>query len=113
MSDFGMPSVLKSKPASAKPEPFSTKRVLEARTSTTVVGLSVPVQSSTTLAVFSLGMFAWGAQNILARGFYAARDTLTPAIVGTVLTFLNLPLYWLLVRHYQHLGLAMASSIGI
>jgi len=69
--------------------------------------------TAATLAVFSLGMFAWGAQNILARGFYAARDTLTPAIVGTVLTFLNLPLYWLLVRHDQHLGLALASSVGI
>jgi putative peptidoglycan lipid II flippase len=69
--------------------------------------------TSTTLAVFSLGMFAWGAQNILARGFYAARDTLTPAIVGTALTFLNLPAYWWLVRRYQHLGLALASSIGI
>jgi len=69
--------------------------------------------TAATLAVFSLGMFAWGAQNILARGFYAARDTLTPAIVGTVLTFLNLPLYWLLVRRYQHLGLAAASSAGI
>jgi len=69
--------------------------------------------TAATLAVFSLGMFAWGAQNILARGFYAARDTLTPAIVGTVLTFLNLPLYWLLVRRYQHMGLAAASSAGI
>lgn len=66
-----------------------------------------------TLAVFSLGMFAWGAQNILARGFYAARDTLTPAITGTALTFLNLPLYWWMVHHYQHLGLAFASSVGI
>jgi putative peptidoglycan lipid II flippase len=65
------------------------------------------------LVVFSLGMFAWGAQDILARGFYAARDTLTPAIVGTALTFLNLPLYWWLVHHYQHLGLALASSAGI
>lgn len=69
--------------------------------------------TAATLAVFSLGMFAWGAQNILARGFYAARDTLTPAIVGTTLTFMNLPLYWLLVRRYQHLGLAAASSVGI
>ena len=65
------------------------------------------------LAVFSLGMFAWGAQNILARGFYAARDTLTPAILGTALTFLNLPLYWFLAHHYQYLGLATASSAGI
>jgi putative peptidoglycan lipid II flippase len=65
------------------------------------------------LAVFSLGMFAWGAQNILARGFYAVRDTLTPAITGTALTFLNLPLYWWLAHHYQYLGLAVASTVGI
>ncbi len=69
--------------------------------------------TASTLAFFSVGMFAWGAQNILARGFYAARDTLTPAVVGTALTFLNLPVYWLLVGRAQHLGLAMASSTGI
>jgi len=69
--------------------------------------------TATALALFSLGMFAWGAQNILARGFYAARDTLTPAWVGTALTFLNLPIYWILVRHFQHGGLALASSCGI
>lgn len=65
------------------------------------------------LAAFSLGMFAWGAQNILARGFYAARNTLIPAIVGTVITFLNLPVYWWLVHRFQFLGLALASSAGI
>jgi len=69
--------------------------------------------TAATLVFFSLGMFAWGAQNILARGFYAARDTLTPAWVGTALTFLSLPVYWILVRHFQHLGLALASSCGI
>jgi putative peptidoglycan lipid II flippase len=69
--------------------------------------------TAATLAIFSLSMFAWGAQNILARGFYAVRDTLTPAIAGTALTLLNLPVYWLLVRRAQHLGLAAASSIGI
>ena len=69
--------------------------------------------TATALAIFTLGMFAWGAQNILARGFYAARDTLTPAITGTALTFLNLPLYWWLAHHYQYRGLALASSVGI
>ena len=69
--------------------------------------------TASTLALFSLGMFGWGAQNILARGFYATQNTLTPAVVGTVLTFLNLPVYWLLVRREQHLGLALASSLGI
>jgi putative peptidoglycan lipid II flippase len=58
-------------------------------------------------------MVAWALQNILARAFYAARDTITPAVVGTGLTFLSLPVYWLLVRHFQHLGLALASSMGI
>ncbi len=66
-----------------------------------------------TLGMFSLGMFAWGAQNILARGFYAARDTLTPAIAGTLMTVLNLPVYWILSREMQHTGLALASSIGV
>lgn len=69
--------------------------------------------TAATLVFFSLGLFAWGAQYILARGYYATRNTLTPAIVGTALTFANLPLYWLLVRRAQHLGLALASSIGI
>jgi len=65
------------------------------------------------LAYFSLGMFAWGVQNLLSRGFYAARDTLTPAIIGTCFTFLNIPLYWYCMKHWQHLGLAIASSIGV
>ncbi len=66
-----------------------------------------------TLVWFSTGMFAWGAQNILARGFYAMRDTITPAVVGTSLTILTIPVYWALSRKEQHIGLAMASSIGI
>jgi putative peptidoglycan lipid II flippase len=69
--------------------------------------------TAATLACFSLGMFAWGAQNLLARGFYATRDTITPAVVGTGFTLLNLPVYWWLVHRAQHLGLALASSVGI
>ncbi len=65
------------------------------------------------LVWFSLGMFAWGAQNILARGFYATHDTITPAVVGTILTGLNILLSWYLVRREAYIGLAMASSIGI
>jgi putative peptidoglycan lipid II flippase len=65
------------------------------------------------LAFFSLGLFAWGAQNILARGFYATRDTITPAVVGTLTTLLSLPVYWVLVRRLDFRGLALASTIGI
>jgi putative peptidoglycan lipid II flippase len=66
-----------------------------------------------TLVFFSLGLAAWGAQTLLARGFYATRDTLTPAIAGTALTFLNLPVYWWLSHRMHYTGLALASSIGI
>jgi putative peptidoglycan lipid II flippase len=69
--------------------------------------------TSASLRVFSIGMFAWALQNILARAFYATRDTITPAVVGTGITFLSFPLYWWLARHFQHLGLALASSLGI
>ncbi|MGH9431601.1 MAG: murein biosynthesis integral membrane protein MurJ [Terriglobia bacterium] len=69
--------------------------------------------TAATLDFFSIGMFAWGAQNIVARGFYAVRDTLTPAITGTVMTVFTLPVYWFLSRRMEHLGLALASSIGV
>ena len=77
--------------------------------------LHVPDLNATAsaLALFSIGMFAWGAQGILARGFYAGRDTFRPALYGTAITFLNLPVYWLLVRPMQYRGLALASTIGI
>jgi putative peptidoglycan lipid II flippase len=65
------------------------------------------------LAIFSLGMFAWAAQYIFSRGFYATHNTWTPALVGTITTVVTLPLYWLLVQRYQYLGLALASSCGV
>jgi len=65
------------------------------------------------LALFSLGMFAWGAQYIFSRGFYATHNTWTPAIAGTVMTVINLPLYWWLVHRYRYEGLALASSCGV
>jgi putative peptidoglycan lipid II flippase len=77
--------------------------------------LQVPDLNATgaALALFSIGMFAWGAQGILSRGFYAGRNTLRPAVIGTAVTFLNLPVYWLLVKPMQFRGLALASTIGI
>jgi putative peptidoglycan lipid II flippase len=65
------------------------------------------------LSLFSLGMFAWGAQYLLSRGFYAIHNTWTPAVVGTLATLATLPLYSLLVHRLNYLGLALASSLGI
>jgi putative peptidoglycan lipid II flippase len=69
--------------------------------------------TAATLVFFSLGMFAWGAQFILGRGYYATRNTWTPAVASAASTLASLPVYWLLVQRAQHLGLALASSLGI
>jgi putative peptidoglycan lipid II flippase len=65
------------------------------------------------LAFFCIGMFAWGVRNFFSRGFHAIQDTITPAVVGTITTILSLPVYWFLSPHWQHEGLATASSICV
>ncbi len=65
------------------------------------------------LALFALSLALWSAQGIYARAFYAARNTLTPAISGTVVTLLSIPIYALLFHHIGVAGLAIASDIGI
>jgi putative peptidoglycan lipid II flippase len=68
---------------------------------------------SAALVFYSLGLIAWGTQYILARGFYATRNTIVPAVVGTLTTFASLPLYVWLMHLMGFKGLALASSIGI
>ena len=63
------------------------------------------------LAIFSAGLFARGAQMLVSRGLYASHDTITPAIAGTSMTFLGLPLYWYFSRRWDYRGLAAASSL--
>ena len=40
------------------------------------------------LIFYSIGLFAWSAQAIIARGFYSMQDSRTPVIVGTSVTVL-------------------------
>ncbi len=64
-------------------------------------------------AIFALSLALWSAQGIYARAFYAARNTLVPAISGTVVTCLSIPIYALLFRRFGVVGLAIASNLGI
>ncbi len=64
-------------------------------------------------AIFSLSLALWSAQGIYARAFYAARNTLVPAISGTVVTFVSIPVYAVLFHRVGVAGLAMASDVGI
>lgn len=63
------------------------------------------------ILVFSLAL--WAAQSIYARAFYAAGNTMTPAVAGTVITLLSIPIYRILFHSMGIAGLAIASDVGI
>jgi len=64
-------------------------------------------------AIFSISLFLWSAQAIYARAFYAAGNTLTPMIAGTIVTLVSIPIYAGLYHSAGSAGLAIASDIGI
>jgi putative peptidoglycan lipid II flippase len=67
----------------------------------------------TCLAWISIGLGAWSAQTLFARGFYALGNTWLPAVLGTAVAIAALPLYALGRTQLGAPGLAVASSIAI
>jgi putative peptidoglycan lipid II flippase len=39
------------------------------------------------LVAYTIGLFAWSTQAIVARGFYSLKDSRTPVVIGTIVTF--------------------------
>lgn len=62
---------------------------------------------------YSVGIFAWAGQRIVAPGFFAMQDTLTPVLIGSVSTVIFIPLNMLLMRTMGAPGIALATTIGI
>jgi putative peptidoglycan lipid II flippase len=71
------------------------------------------VMAAKLFVLFCLSLVFWTSQNLYARAFYAAGNTLTPMISGTVVTLLSLPIYALLFHSHGVVGLVIASDIGI
>ncbi len=65
------------------------------------------------LGWISIGLGAWCVQAIVARGFYALGNTWLPAVLGTGVAVLAIPLYALAREQLGARGLAAASSIAI
>jgi putative peptidoglycan lipid II flippase len=63
--------------------------------------------------LFCLSLVFWTSQNLYARAFYGAGDTLTPMISGTAVTVLSLPVYAGLFHTLGIRGLVIASDLGI
>jgi putative peptidoglycan lipid II flippase len=62
---------------------------------------------------YSLATFAWSAQAVLARGFYAMQDTRTPLVITTSMVAIFYALCYLCanVFHLDYRGIAAATSL--
>lgn len=76
-------------------------------------GAEDKMQTALMLKIFLAAVFCWGIHQILARGFYARRDTLTPAIIGTAATAVCLPIYYGLSRSMGASGVAVAGACSV
>ena len=64
-------------------------------------------------AFYTISLFAWSAQAIYARAFYAAGITWLPMLASTIILFLAFPLYGFGYRVWGAAGLSLASDAGI
>ena len=68
---------------------------------------------ATALFMYAFGIPVWGALQIIARAFYAQRRMWTPVLVGTAITFLAVPAYFIAVNTIGFQGVAIASVLTL
>jgi putative peptidoglycan lipid II flippase len=59
-----------------------------------------------------LGAFAFSAQTVVVRGYYALQNTLFPALVGTAAVLLSIPVFLLCMQQLGTSGVALGVSIS-
>lgn len=85
--------------------------------STVIYGHKLPLSQhqdiGLALAIMAIALWAWAAQTVVARGFYAAGNTWIPTVLGTVIVIVAYPLYGKLGAEAGIPGLAAASTIAV
>ena len=69
-------------------------------------------QASVVLIFFLIGSFAFAANTIVPRAYYAMQDTLFPAIYATIAVILSIPLYLAGLNFLGARGIALAASLS-
>jgi putative peptidoglycan lipid II flippase len=69
-------------------------------------------QASVVLIFFLIGAFAFAANTIVPRGYYAMQDTLFPAIYATIAVIFSIPLYLAGLNILGARGIALAVSLS-
>lgn len=62
------------------------------------------------MLLYAIGILGIGAKEILDRAFYACGDTMTPAICGFIIMFVNISLSLILMRFMGPYGIPLAYS---
>ncbi|HET9661926.1 MAG TPA: murein biosynthesis integral membrane protein MurJ [Thermomicrobiales bacterium] len=70
------------------------------------------ILASEPLAFLALGLVWYGLVEVLARTFYAMKDTVTPVAAGIFIIVLNIVLSKALLDSMGHVGLALALSLS-
>ncbi len=65
------------------------------------------------LQIMLISVPFWAIQQIVGRAFYAYKDTITPAIIGTIATIVCVPLYIYFVPLYGAITIASMTSISL
>lgn len=68
--------------------------------------------TSQLLPFMLLGAFAFSAQTVVVRAYYATQDTLFPALFGTAAVLLSIPLYLLSMDWLGPAGVALGVSLS-
>lgn len=68
--------------------------------------------ASLSLAAYGIGLLGHMLVKVLAPGFFSRQDTKTPVRYGIIALSSNMALNLALVWHFQHAGLALATSIS-
>lgn len=63
------------------------------------------------LVFYSIGIFAYGAQYIALRGFYAIQNTRIPLLISVFCIAVNVIVSYALVGPLEHIGLGLAYSL--
>lgn len=75
-------------------------------------GWEETIKTADTLAFFTLSFFAQGLVFLLARAFYAYRDTVTPFVAGLINALFTVVAAMLFVREFGVAGLGLAFSLA-
>lgn len=65
------------------------------------------------LPFFMIGAFAFAAQNIVSRGYYAIQNTIFPVVCTSICVVLSLPIIFLFMQAFKAIGIAAGISITI